>query len=269
MNKTKQLVFLLLFSLFIPKVYAFSYDFEMQVNDSGVSFSEEKEVKIILKDVVETTSSSANCSMNVQVFDNVSLNGTFLIIGNWNVRVTENFYEFNTSDSFSSDVEMFSIPVKVGDFGSIKLTNIECTNDNNKLKIEDKVLNFNTTDIEDKFVDIDIEGIDFGFNQNIYEYTIYTTNYDGLEVIVNTEYEYDIKREVIDDKNAIIVTVDRADDIDSYKYTIYVNSGLENSVENNNNEEYGSDTISIIIFIIIISALVLINVIRIIKKLKK
>lgn len=290
MKKMKCLLILMLFTVFVPKVYAFTYDFDTEVNSTSVKKGSVNEITVSLKFVTGVVDGFGACSMNIELDSNLSLDRKVKALNGWTVMPGD-IYSFDTSDSFVSDSEMFLIPVKVNANGRVKITNIMCSDGVTKESISDKVISFTVVESSDsdsedeENVDTDKEEdngkIDsnstnlssitlsegtIDFDPSKTEYNIKVKDFSKLEVLVETESEdssFFIHKNDTDGQKSVTIMVVSLDE-NKKTYTIYVteenSDGADsNSVKNN----------YVPIFIGIIVLLVLINLFRIVKKGKK
>ena len=302
MKRIKYICMLLLCFVFIPKVYAFTYDIETYVENTLVESGSVEEIQVVLKDVQGVSGGFGACSMNIEFDGEVSLNGEVRASDGWDISF-ENNYSFDTSESFIINSKIFDMKVKIDNVGTIKFTNITCSDGKTNESISDKVLNFNileNVDIsnmieedernkEDIKNELDtsstnISSIEFSegaidFDPEITEYTITVRDFDNLQVSVELESKsssYTMGKTVVEDDKIIIISVTASDDTNK-TYTIYVNEsdslGEEDSDASLNGEDndgsLGEKNNFVLIFIVIICILVLINVFRIVRKLKK
>lgn len=305
MKKNKYLCLLLLFSIFIPKVYAFTYNVETSVDGTSVKKGTTKSVKVILQDVQGVVGNLGACSMNIELTGGVTLNGDIRSSNGWNLMKGD-FYAFDTSNSFASDSEMFEIPVKINDAGSIMLTNIKCSDGETNVTIGNKEVKFtistnnvnndnnnsnkndykndgikdNAGDTEPgdstidtdsyNMVNIELSEGEIDFDPNITEYGIVVSSFDKLEVqpvFEGSGASYSIDKNINGEEKTVVITV-TSQNGDSKIYTIYVTEeGAESNISNEPKEK-GKHNYTFV-FIGIICILVLINVYRIVKNRKK
>lgn len=277
--------------MFIPEVYAFTYDLDTSVNTTSVIEGTVKEIKVNLKNVQGVSGGFGACSMKIELDSNILLNGDIRSGNGWTLMPGD-IYAIETSSSFVSNSEMLVIPVKISDAGSVRLTNIECSDGETMETIADKTISFtikedantatkndttNNTDVDinndDKdsdngysstdLIDIILNEGTIDFDPAVTEYTIKVSDFDALNVtpvLADKSSIYILDDNVIQNgKQSILITV-QAQDGSTKAYVIYVD---EEIVEEKDNNKY------VPIFIGIICILVLINVVRIIKNLKK
>lgn len=287
MKKWKYIFVLLLFTVFVPKVYAFTYDLEATVDSTSVKEGSVKEIKVSFKEVEGVLDGFGACSMNIELDSNISLNGNVKGLNGWTVMPGE-VYSFDTSEAFVSNSEMFTIPVKVNNAGSVRLTNIMCSDGNTKESISDKTINFTISqnddnneevpndDVDQPDVEIDPNSTNLAnitlsegtieFDPEITEYNITVSDFENLQVSVETESDtssYIIDKNDVEGNKSISIMVVALDET-SKIYTIYVTE------DDTANEDDGSQKNNYVpIFIGIICVLVFINIFRIVRNKKK
>lgn len=281
MNKKYCLYVVLLFTLFLPKVYAFTYDINTEVSDTSVKLGTEIEIKVSLSNIQGTDDGISFCSLNMLFEENVLLNSKIETIGSWSMT-TGKVYLFNTSESIINDSEMFIIPVKVDGEGTVKLVDIVCSDGKSDAILNDKSLSFtidnddidevndSEQDSDDLVVssncdlsDIKLSEGTIDFDSSITEYSLKVTSFDNLVIepeLADNDSSFVIEK----NDNNVVITV-TAKDGTRKQYTILVSevSSSELKKDNIGNNMY------IPIFIVIICVLILINLIRIIKNRKK
>lgn len=290
MKLVKYLLCLVLFTVFLPKVYAVTYDVDLAVDNNSVKLGEKKEIFVSIKNIKETTDGIIACSLGIEMDKTIELNGSVRTLNNWSMTVGD-FYLFDTGTPILNDTKIFVIPVKINDKGSVKLTGIKCTDGNVNIESEDKSISFsikkesdntgNKQEIVNKDSNCDLSNIILNdgtieFDPSVTEYSIKVNDFDKLEVTPvlasdKSSFIIDINNSDLN-KNSVVITV-TSEDGNNKIYTIYVedNDSLENKEENKkeevNNEE--KKDYSVFIFVGIIVILLLINVIRIVYNKKK
>lgn len=136
MKLYKYLFSLLVLTLFIPRVYAFTYEIDASGYNTSVSVGQKQEITVSIKNIQGDTSGVGACSMNISFDSNISLDSRIRTLNTWSMT-TGNFYMFDNGNMILEDSSIFVIPVKVNGEGSVKLTNIKCS---------DGVTNVNTSD---------------------------------------------------------------------------------------------------------------------------
>ena len=289
MKKIKFIYVLLLFTVFIPKVYAFTYDVSTSIDSTSVKSGTVKEIKVSLSNVQGTSDGIASCSLNVTFDSSILLNSKIRTLSGWTMT-TGKFYLFDTGSAVTDSSEMFVIPVKVNGAGSVKLVDIVCsdgvtevigTNKEVRFTISDNTSennnnqnNNNKDSNDDGDVEVgdssncDLANIELSegtieFDPNVTEYSVKVDNIDDLEInpiIANNRASMFVDRNINEDgSNSFVITVN-APDGSSKVYTIYVESAK--GTTDNSDDKSGFNFTPI--FIGIICVLVLINVIRII-----
>lgn len=294
MKKISYLCCLLVSILFIPRVYAFTYELGVSVPYLEVPLGTETEIRVSLKNIHGTNDGIASCSLNIEFDSNILLNSKVRTLGSWTLT-TGKIYLFDTGNFALNDTELFIIPVKVNGDGNVKLVNIECSDGNTSVKVQNEIIDFvvkknnsdsgnainnignadsNNTNNEmyidnssyqlSENSDCDLSDIILSdgtieFDPDVAEYEIEVSDYNSLVVepiLANNKSTYTLEKK---DDYSVIINV-RAED-GSYKiYTIFVVENFTENKEKSNN--------FVPIFIVIICILVLINIIRIIRNRK-
>lgn len=290
MKKINYLCGLLLFVLYIPRVYAFTYEVQTSVSNLEMSSGTETEIRVSLKNIKGTSDGIASCSLNIEFDNSILLNSKVRTLGGWTLT-TGKVYLFDTGNFALNDTEVFIIPVKVNGSGAVKLTNIECSDGNTIEKVQNKIVSFvvvennsNNSNTDNNIggnnVNVDNDNKEDGqlvkssdcnlsniilsegtieFDSDVTEYEIMVTDYDSLiiePVLANNKSTFVMEK--TDDYKVIIKV--NAEDGTYKEYTVFV---VENS--ENKKELEKKDNNYVPIFIGIICVLVLINIIRIIK----
>ena len=248
-----------LFAFFIPRVYAFSYDININVDTSSVKVGTKKELKVSINNIQDTTDGVVTCSMNILFDKNIALDSSIKTLNSWSM-MTGDMYLFDTGSPVFDSSEMFTIPVKVNGDGTIKLNNILCSDGIEEIEISNKQFSFkvkndnvqdsndeqkdnnddrqdndnkkeeNNNDEDTNVVDSNCnlkeltisEGV-IEFDPNVTEYEVKITNF--YEFKVNPVLESDSSSYLIDknldgNKGNVVITV-KAKDGSSKIYTIY------------------------------------------------
>ena len=288
--KRKYLCILLLFVIFMPRVYAFTYEMDMSVDKTNVSVGTTKEIKVSLKNIQGTDDGIGYCSMNIDFDNNIVLNTDVRTLGSWSKSVGD-IYAFDTLDFATSDTALFVIPVKVNGEGSVKLSNIVCSDGHTNSTVGDKNISFtivnpsnNTSgngnskptekDEDVKSSNCDLSNIILSegtieFDSSVTEYYVKVTDLDNFRLtaeLADDLSSYMVDRNITEDGESYVITV-TAQDGSNKIYTVY----LEDINEDNDNvdDKKEKNNTYIPIFIGIIGVLILINIFRIIKNKKK
>ena len=286
MKKFRYIFVISLFILFIPRVYAFSYDINT-IPDISVEKGTALEVNVSIDNIKDTTDGVSVCSMNILFDKNIVLESSIRTLGNWSMT-TGSMYLFDTGSPILTNSNIFTIPVVVNGEGSIQLNNILCSDGIEEVEVSNKKINFyildevnndnqnnsnNTTgDNGDELEtsncnlsDIELSEGTIEFDPNVTEYEVEVADFDQFRVTPKLEdstSSYVIDRNITDDGGNVVITVN-GDNGDFKTYVIYV------SVSDTITEDPPKENNYIPIFIGIIVLLVLINVIRIVKNVKK
>ena len=274
MKKLNYLFVLLMFSIFIPRVYAFTYDVETVVSSLDVEIGTETEIKVGIRDIQGTSSGIKSCSLNVEFESGILLNSQVKTFDNWELT-TGKVYSFSANNNVLNNSDLLIIPVKVNGDGRVKLTNINCSDGDSSSKIDDVSVSFTViTDDNNSENVLDNSNCDLSniilsegkinFNSKITEYYVEVSSFDNLviePVLVNDNATYNVEK--TKDKEIIINVM--APNGMSKEYTILVNE-VSDSTVNDKVEQDGNNYTPI--FIGIICILVLINIFRIVKNRK-
>lgn len=293
MNKIRLFFSLLLFTLFVPSVNALKYDISTSLVNASSSDKNLYDIKISLKSISDTDYGVAACSMDISFSEGIKLNGTIRTLGSWSMTVGD-AYLFDSANPSLSNTEFIIIPVKVNSNGSITLSNISCSDGDNDVFIENKVIDLKYTSVgntqgnnnnnnsnnnngsntntdndnnnQDVVLDSNCDLSNIILSQGIIEFdsniTEYEINIDDINKLdIDVELASDMASyEIIKKDNNIVIEV-TAEDGSQKIYTIYVSSNEEEKDDKNNQ-------IYVPIFIGIICVLVLINIFRIVRNMK-
>lgn len=275
MRRLYYLFCLLVFSIFVPKVYAFTYNIETIVSSLDVEIGTETEIKVRLENIQGTDNGIKSCSLNLGFDNNVLLSSRVKTFDNWEFITGKN-YTFKAVERVLDNTDLFVIPVKINGDASVSLTNINCSDGNDISELDDISIDFTTfssgNTLEENNCDllnIKLSEGNINFNSKITEYYITVSSFDDLVVepiLVNDKATYSIEK--TEDKEIIIRVV--ASSGISKEYKILVNevddlevNDKEEELTNNSNNDYT------FIFVGIIFILILINVLRIVKNRKR
>lgn len=278
MKKFNYIYTLILFAVFIPKVYAFTYEVSVDTGATSVPVGTVKDVKVSLKNVKDTTDGIAACSMNILFDENISLVTGVKASNGWTITFG-NVYMFDTGNFVLSESEMFTFSVKVNGNGNVKLTNIECSDGNTKVSLGDKSINFNVQQVNNSgdgdtvldtsnsdLISIDLSEGTIDFDSAITEYWVSVTDFDKFEVYpVMSDGAASLLTEKNADEKSVVITVTAVDGT-SKIYTIYTTDAIDADNPSSGDKDNNN---YIPIFIAIICVLVLINIFRIVKNRKK
>ena len=307
MRHFKILFILLLLVVFTPKVYAFTFDMTTNIENDSVNVGEIKEIEVALKDIQGAIDGIVVCSLNISFDNNILLDSRVRTLNNWTMTSGKT-YLFDTGTPVSSEEKMFVIPVKVNETGSVKITNIECSDGETSAYVNDKVVSFvvNTNDTDtdsnndnddnngnnngngsnndvnnndnnangntEETNSCDLMGIKIGegflseFDPAITEYYIKVSDFESLKVIPTLESSKsscNVERNIEGNGGSVVLTVNCGNN-NSKVYTIYVEEVASDDVPKEKDNNMLTP-----IFIGIICVLVLINIVRIIKNMKK
>ena len=303
MKKIKYLVVMLIFALFSPKVYAFTYEIDTSVNTTSVKVGTVQEIKVSLKNIQGTNKGIIGCTLDIKLSDNIIMDSDIRTLNSWSMTHGK-FYLFDTGSSVKNSSDMFIIPVKVNGDGTVNITDITCSEVDNNVSVTNKNISFtvknevsnnngndssntenknnkeedktsNNEKEEDKsnvqnnsncdLTDIILSEGSINFNSSITEYSIHVKNINDLKI---TPVLADSNAEYIIDKN---IGLDGKNNI-----TITVNAKDGNKkiytiyVDEDGSANDEDNKVNYIpIFIGIILILVLVNVVRIINSKKK
>lgn len=295
MKKVKYILILCLFTCFVPKVYALSYDIKMN-SETLVKVGTKKDIDVSILDVKDTSDGISACTMSILFDKNIELESSPRTLGSWSMT-TGSVYLFDTGSPVTDKSDMVKIPVVVKGIGSVQLKDIVCSDGVEEVEIEDKIITFsiekeevnpgndnskpnenpsdkpnnnkqeNNNQEEEIISNCNLSSIELSegtieFDPNITEYEVEISNFDNFKVYPTLEDEnaatYIIDKNVTSDGGNVVITVSDAEG-ENKIYTIHTiveKSNIEEPVKKNN---------YIPIFIAIIVVLLLINVIRIVK----
>jgi hypothetical protein len=293
MKIIRKIVLLLLFVLFVPKVYAFTYEMDMNVDKTSVSKDSVKEITVSLKNIKDTSDGIMACSLDLKLSDGMVIEPDVRTLNNWSMT-KQNIYLFDTGTPILNESKMFIIPVKVSKDGMVELTNIKCSDGVSNSYIENQSVKFTilkeSTNVNNKVdnnnnengknetgsndpgeTNCNLSNIELSegvieFDSEITEYSVKVKDFDTFEVnpileSANAEFIID-KNLGTNNKHSVVITVNSQSG-DTKVYTIYVEEIVEEQFVPKKNNNY------VPIFIVIICLLVLINVLRIVKNKNK
>lgn len=307
MKSSKYVYILLIFSiLFIPKVYAFSYDIKTEVQKTSVLKGTVTEIKVSLSDVKDTSDGIMACLMNISFDNNISLNSSIKTLDSWSMTIGSS-YLFDTGNAVTSKSNLFVIPVKINGSGSVTLSNIACSDGNSKEFLADKKVNFsiisdgstqnnkkpqnnasnnnnngnsdnnnsdnkvsNTLSSSADLSNIILSEGTIEFDPAVTEYSLSVSDFNKLEitpVLDSKTAKFNVDRNITNNGNSIVISV-TAENGNSKVYTIYVKEMNDSNKDDTKNDKK-SNSMYVPIFIGIICVLVIVNIVRIIKNKKK
>ena len=304
MKKIRYLLLCGLLTLYIPKVYALNFNISA-ASDVVVKSGEKVEIAVGIDNITGTTDGVSVCSMNILFDKNIELETSIRTLNSWTMTLGS-MYLFDTGTPVLNKSDMFIIPVIVSGEGSIKLNNILCSDGVEEVSINDKEINFsikkeehknevnegninkpnsstgnnNVTDTNENnqddldnvksncnLSDIELSEGSIEFDPNVTEYEVKIKDFKNFKVTPRLENpessSYVIDKNFTDDGGNVVITVNGSDG-DMKVYTIYTQ--LEDI---NIKEKSPKDNNYVPIFIVIIAALIIINLIRIIIKVSK
>lgn len=289
--KQKIYLFILLLMLFVPKVYAFSYDFGIDVVNISSNDNSLQEIRVSLKDIQGSDFGIASCTLNITFNGDVKLNSDVRSLGSWTLTKGK-FYLLDTSRGVHNKDDLFIVPVKVNGKGSVNIIDIECFDDKTSMKLNNKTINLeyvknnsnignttNTTNNNNSSVDgttnkdvakdsnCDLNNIvlsdgDIEFSSSVTEYYIVVENMDDL--IITPELASDKAKFTISKGDGEVIIDVVAEDGSKKAYTIFIENSMKQGqdiTDVNKNDDKNNYTY---IFISIICLLVLINIVRIV-----
>lgn len=287
MNKIKYVFVIMLFTFFIPKVNALQFNVDVKTSNNKNLY----ELKVSLINIKNTDYGIGACSMNIDLSGDVTLNGSVRTLGAWSM-ISGDGYLFDTGSPALKNTEFLVIPVKVNNSGTVTLSNVYCSDGENDVFIEDRVIDLkyvSSSNNQSNNVGSNNQNNETNQGNNNEDDIVLDSNCDLSNIILNkgtiefdssvTEYEIEIDDiddldvdvelssskasfEIIRKDNSIVVEV-TAEDGSKKIYTIYVINNIEENDKKNNNQIY------VPIFIGIICILVLINIIRIVRNMSK
>lgn len=252
--------------LFVPKVYAFTYNVDTSVPSLIVKEGTQTEIKVSLNSIKGTDDGIASCTFGIEFDNNILLDSKVRSLGSWTLTIGK-IYLLDSSAGVLDSSDLIVIPVKVNGSGNVKLKDIECSDGNELVKVKDKTISFTVdnevSDLEDvddsnsDLSDIVLSEGEIEFSPDIVEYYITVSSYDDLDVMPvlgSNKASYELRKE---DNKVVIEVI--AEDGSAKTYSIFV----EETTTSEDND--GGSNSYIPIFVAIICVLVLINVFRIIK----
>jgi len=138
----KRVIFgLFIFFFNILPIYALSFDMDAVSVESTVSVGSKVNIDVFLKNIQGTSSGISSCELNIVLSDGIELDGSVKTYDNWQFTSGVRGYSFDTIDSILANTRVFTIPVIVRKSGSVKITDIVCTDieDNQASDVDDIV----------------------------------------------------------------------------------------------------------------------------------
>lgn len=124
----KGILGVLIFFLNIMPIYALSFKLEPSFNNRVVSVGETVAVDVYLNDIADTQSGISACTMKITADSGIIIKDKIETYGNWQGLNGSKGYSFDTIDDTLENTKIFTISVTVNQSGSVKFSNIVCTN---------------------------------------------------------------------------------------------------------------------------------------------
>lgn len=300
MNKKKILSLVMIgFSLFIPKVYAFSYDFTLRASAThNIAVGGSSEVIVTLDNIKIDNFGISVCIFDIETTGGIKISSNIRSFGSWSVTPGAH-YMVDTFEEVKTKSDLISIPITVNSNGTLSVTNITCSTEEDEAVTSNKTLSFSvkstdngslagnnngTTDKDDNFSsnegndnesvkssdcdlsDILINDAVFQFDPNILEYSLSVENIKNFTVtpiLSSDKANYVIGELDVTDKSKTIKILVTAENGMTKTYTLYIDEKINNSTAIKEKKVNYK-----IIFIVLIVLLVFINIFRIIRKKK-
>lgn len=288
MKKIKYIFVLCVFTLFIPRVYALSYDINT-ATDVEVKKGTSINVSVSIGNIKDTTDGVSVCSMNISFDKNIKLESSPKTLENWTMT-TGSMYLFDTGSPVVDKSDIFVIPVIVNGDGFVKLSNILCSDGVEEVEVKDRTINFyieeekennkpsdnknednkNEDDVKGSncnLANIELSEGSIEFDPNVTEYEVKIRNFNDFRVTPKLEdstSSYVVDKLITDEGGTVVITVNGADG--NFKaYTIY--TIVEDTGNVTGDTPNGFNYVPIFVGIIVL--LLLVNIIRIVKNTKK
>ena len=305
--KINKLIYgLILFAMFLPRVYAFTFDFDISHGNTVVNKGTVDEINVTLKNIQGLSDSLCVCYLYISLDGGVALNGSVKSGAGWEM-MSSDVYLFNTTESFINGAKMFSIPIKVNDAGSLKISNIKCSDGENESSISDRFINYsikennnnsekpnnsndskptvdnpsvdnkpNNDNKEDEVIELDGTVTDIvlsegsiNFASDVYEYNVEVSDFTQLNVTVEYTGSVSYTIDKLNENGNKFIVISIGED-GAKSYRINVNELTDNSTVFEPLEEKNDDNNNVtLIFMIIIGILVLLNIFRVARKFRK
>lgn len=134
---------ILVFFFNIVPIYALSFKMEPSFNSMIVSDGDTVKVDVYLNDILDTASGISACALKITADDGIKINDEIKTYGNWQGMRGSKGYSFDTTDVVLTNTKIFTISVTVNQSGSVKLTDIVCTDiDDVQNNADNKVITF-------------------------------------------------------------------------------------------------------------------------------
>ena len=290
MKKISYVLTLLICCLNISHVYALTYDLKTSVNNNSVKKGSVNEIKVTLNNIQGTNIGISICSLNILLDNNLVLDSNVRTLNSWTMTQGD-FYLFDTASVVTSSSDLFVIPVKVNGNGSVRLTDIQCSDGETIEGIDDKRIEFtvnsvssnnqnnntnnnqnsnnvnsnqnNNSNIEiSKDSNCDLSGVSINgelislFEPSVTDYNVKVENLSTVDVVpslASDKAAYVIEK--MDNNSRIFINV-IAEDGTKKTYSIFLE--VLEDVNKDGKKDYS------LLFIIIICILVGINILRIV-----
>ena len=290
MKKISYVLTLLICCLNILHVYALTYDLKTSVNNNSVKNGSVNEIKVTLNNIQGTNIGISICSLNILLDNNLVLDSNVRTLNSWTMTKGD-FYLFDTASVVTSSSDLFVIPVKVNGNGSVRLTDIQCSDGETIEGIDDKRIEFtvnsvssnnqnnntnnnqnsnnvnsnqnNNSNIEiSKDSNCDLSGVSINgelislFEPSVTDYNVKVENLSSVDVVpslASDKAAYVIEK--MDNNSRIFINV-IAEDGTKKTYSIFLE--VLEDVNKDGKKDYS------LLFIIIICILVGINILRIV-----
>ena len=259
MKKFKYVLFILICMLFVPRVYALSYDI-ITANDISVKKGAEIQIGVAIENVKDTSDGISVCTMNISFDKNIELESSPRTLENWTMT-TGSIYLFDTGVPVFDKSDIFIIPVKVNGDGYVKLSDVVCSDGIEEVEIEDRTINFYIEEEKNDMPDtnkpsenkpdekksncnlsnIELSEGSIEFDPNVTEYEVKIRNFNDFRVTPKLEdstSSYVVDKLITDEGGTVVITVNGADG--NFKaYTIYtIVDEVDNDVETPKKNNY-------------------------------
>ena len=138
------------FSLFLPHVYATSFDISLYADKTvDIVPGTNTDVVVSLTNVKDTDIGISACMFSIKVSDGITISSNVRSLGSWsytpgNVSIVDTF------DAVKSSSDIIVIPVKIDKNGSLTISNITCsTEDTDDIVTDNKTISFSVKTIND------------------------------------------------------------------------------------------------------------------------
>ena len=295
MRYIKYLFIISLFIFLMPNVYASSIEVTAKANNTNVSTGQEVIINVNLKadEIIAECLFNFETDNGINYISSNALDGWSLINGEKGTLLSNNNV---SSNMLMTGKNILELKYKVNNAGKVVIKTIECVSmkENVYDSEEDIVINFSIKENDvtlkppssnenddfpgtegevnktGKLKNIILSEGNIDFREDVYEYNVIVKDFKRLEVSLDMDgiVTYTMNKEIVDNNNRVVIAV-LGDNGDTTNYIINVTEINDAEEEQIGSLDEEKKTNFVPMFLGIIGLLVLLNIYRIIKKIKK